>query len=142
MRVLAAATLLLLALAGPVVAGPLSQTFGVSADHAWTTTERVLKVLGWDIDKADRAIGWLTTDSRRVEGEDYGVYAKGVRHRLRINIKAEGGHKAEGGQKTRISVERTVFKRERILWVDKDEPVAATDQAVEKDVLAAIGKSL
>ena len=34
MRVLAAATLLLLALAGPVVAGPLSQTFGVSADHA------------------------------------------------------------------------------------------------------------
>ena len=136
MRVLAAATLLLLALAGPVVAGPLSQTFGVSADHAWTTTERVLKVLGWDIDKADRAIGWLTTDSRRVEGEDYGVYAKGVRHRLRINIKAEGD------KKTRISVERTVFKRERILWVDKDEPATSADQAVEKDVLAAIRKSL
>jgi hypothetical protein len=136
MRMLAAVTLLLLALAPPAGAGPLSQTFGVSADHAWTTTERVLKVLGWDIDKADREIGWLTTDSRRVGGEDYGVYAKGLRHRLRINIKAEGAKKA------RISVERTLFKRERILWVDKDEPVSATDQAVEKDVLAAIGKSL
>jgi hypothetical protein len=136
MRVLAAVTLLVLALAGPVVAGPLSQTFGVSADRAWTTTERVLKVLGWDIDKADRAIGLLTTDSRRVEGQEYGVYAKGVRHRLRINIKAEGV------KKTRISVERTLFKRERILWVNKDEPVTAADQAVEKDVLAAIRKSL
>ena len=136
MRVLAAAALLLLAHAGPVVAGPLSQTFGVSADHAWTTTERVLKVLGWDIDKADREIGWLTTDSRRVDGEDYGVYAKGVRHRLRINIKAEGA------KKTRISVERTVFKRERILWMDNDEPIATTDQTVEKSLLAAIRKSL
>ena len=137
MRVLAAVTLLQLVLAGLVAAaGPLSQTFGVSADHAWTTTERVLKVLGWDIDKADREIGWLTTDSRRVEGQDYGVYAKGVRHRLRINIKAEGA------KKTRISVERTVFKRERILWVDKDEPATSADQALEKDVLAAIRKSL
>jgi len=137
MRVLAAVTLLQLVLAGLVAAaGPLSQTFGVSADHAWTTTERVLKVLGWDIDKADREIGWLTTDSRRVEGQDYGVYAKGVRHRLRINFKAEGA------KKTRISVERTVFKRERILWVDKDEPATSADQAVEKDVLAAIRKSL
>jgi hypothetical protein len=136
MRVFVIATLLLLVLAGPVFAGSLSQTFAVSADHAWTATERVLKVLGWDIDKADRAIGWITTDSRRVEGEDYGVYAKGLRHRLRINIKAAGD------KKTTISVERTVFKRERILWIDKDEPVTSTDQAVEKDILTAIGKSL
>jgi len=35
-----------------------------------------------------------------------------------------------------------VFKRERILWVDKDEPATSADQAVEKDVLAAIRKSL
>lgn len=136
MRVLATLTLLLLTLAGPAVAGPLSQTFGVSADHAWTTTERVLKVLGWDVDKADRDIGWITTDSRMVDGENYGVYSKGVRHKLRINIKAEAD------KKTTITVERTVFKRERILWMDKDEPLSTTDQTVEKDVLAAIGKSL
>ena len=136
MRVLAAVTLLLLTLAGPAVAGSLSQTFGVSADHAWTTTERVLKVLGWDVDKADREIGWITTGSRMVDGENYGVYSKGVRHKLRINIKAEAD------KKTTITVERTVFKRERILWIDKDEPLSTTDQTVEKDVLAAIGKSL
>ncbi len=136
MRVLAALTLLLLALAGPVFAGSVSQTFGVSTDHAWTTTERVLRVLGWDVDKADRDIGWITTDSRMVDGENYGVYSKGVRHKLRINIKAEAD------RKTTITVERTVFKRERILWMDKDEPLSTTDQTVEKELLAAIGKSL
>ena len=136
MRVLAALTLLLLTLAGPVFAGSVSRTFGVSTDHAWTTTERVLKVLGWDVDKADRDIGWITTDSRMVDGENYGVYSKGVRHKLRINIKAEAD------RKTTITVERTVFKRERILWMDKDEPLSTTDQTVEKELLAAIGKSL
>jgi hypothetical protein len=39
-------------------------------------------------------------------------------------------------------VERSVFKRERILWMDKDEPVKTEDQTVEKNVLSAIGKSL
>ncbi len=117
-------------------AGSVSQTFGVPLDYAWATTERVLKALGWDIDKADRAIGGITTDSRSLEGGNYGVYAKGTRHRLRINIKAEGD------RRTTISVERTVFKRERILWIDKDEPLTVTDQKVEKDLLAAIGKSL
>ena len=136
MRMFLAMTLLLLTLAGPAVAGSVSQTFAVSADHAWTTTEKVLKVLGWDIDTADRTIGWITTDSKKFGGEDYGVYAKGARHRLRINIKAGGG------KQTTIIVERILFKRERILWINNDEPVATTDQTVEKDVLAKIAKSL
>jgi hypothetical protein len=136
MKAVVALTLLLLALTAPAAAGSVSQTFGVSADQAWTTIERVLKVLGWDIDKADRGVGWMTTDSRRVEGEDYGVYAKGTRHKLRVNVKAEGDKRAT------VTVERTLFKRERILWMDNDEPVTTTDQTVEKEVLAAIGKSL
>jgi hypothetical protein len=37
-----------------------------------------------------------------------------------------------------------VFKRERILWIDKDEPVAtaAKDRDVERSILAAIGRAL
>jgi hypothetical protein len=136
MKAVVALALLLLVLTAPAAAGSVSQTFAVSADQAWTTTERVLKVLGWDIDKADRGVGWMTTDSRRVEGEDYGVYAKGTRHKLRVNVKAEGDKRAT------VTVERTVFKRERILWMDNDEPVTTTDQTVEKEILAAIGKSL
>jgi len=124
------------ALIPPADAGSASQTFPVSLDRAWSTTEKVLDVLGWEIDKNDRTVGWLTTDSRKLDGEDYGVYAKGTRHRLRIHLKAEGGNR------TTITVERSVFKRERILWIDTDEPLATQDQTVERGVLAAIGKSL
>ncbi len=136
MKIVAFVLVLLVALIPPADAGSASQTFPVSLDRAWSTTEKVLDVLGWEIDKSDRTVGWLTTDSRKLDGEDYGVYAKGTRHRLRIHLKAEGGNR------TTITVERSVFKRERILWIDTDEPVATQDQTVERGVLAAIGKSL
>ena len=126
-----------LALAIPASgAEPLTRTFAAPVERVWGVTEAVLKTLGWDIDKSDRTIGIITTESRRVEGEDYGVYAKGVRHRLQLQIRP-----AAAGRTT-ISIERTVFKRERILWMDKDEPVAATDRAVETSLLDSIGKSL
>ena len=136
MKIVASVLVSLVALIPPADAGSASQTFPVSFDRAWSTTEKVLDVLGWEIDKSDRTVGWLTTDSRKLDGEDYGVYAKGTRHRLRIHLKAEAGNR------TTITVERSVFKRERILWIDTDEPVATQDQTVERGVLAAIGESL
>jgi hypothetical protein len=117
-------------------AEPVSQTFAAPPEKMWSTTASVLKQLGWDIEKSDQAGGWINTESRSVDGEDYGVYAKGMRHRLTIRLKAAG---ANG---TTVTVERAVFKRERILWIDKDEPLTTTDQTVEKAVLAAIGKAL
>jgi hypothetical protein len=141
MKTFAAALLVLalLAVTRPATAvEPVSHTFSAPLDRVWTTTEHVLKQLGWDIDKADRSIGWLTTDSRRVEGqgEDWGVYAKGTRHRLTITMKPAGD------RRTSVAVERTLFRRERILWMDKDEPVAASDQKVEKDLIALIERAL
>jgi hypothetical protein len=117
-------------------AGSVTQTFNAPIERVWTNTEAVLKAMGWSIDKAERNIGWISTDSRRLEGEDWGVYAKGTRHALRLQLQADGP------TRTKVTVERTVFKRERILWMDKDEPVAVVDQNVEKDVLSAIGKTL
>lgn len=124
-------------LAAPAsAAGPASRTFPASADRVWTTTLAVLKVMGWDIDKEERAIGYITTDSRSVDGEDYGVYFKGVRHRLTVNVKAEGAERAT------VTIQRDLFKRERIVFVNKDEPLTATDQKVETALLDAIGKAL
>jgi hypothetical protein len=131
--------LALVLVAAPVAAlEPVTHTFPTPIDRVWTVTDRVLKQLGWDIDKADRTIGWITTDSRRLEGqgEDYGVYAKGVRHRLTITMKAAGE------SRTSMTVERAVFKRERILWMDKDEPLTPQDQKVERDLIAAIERAL
>ncbi|HEV8585358.1 MAG TPA: hypothetical protein VGT02_10370 [Methylomirabilota bacterium] len=138
MRVVSCALLLLLAVASPAAAAePVAQTFNAPADRVWATVEAVLKQLGWDIDKKDRTIGMITTDSRRVEGEDYGVYAKGLRHRLTLYVKAASDNR------TTVTIEREQFKRERILWIDKDEVVAAsTNRDVERSILGAIAKAL
>ena len=140
MKVTTCALLVLLALAAPAAAAePVAQTYNAPADRVWTVVEAVLKQLGWDVDKRDRTIGMLTTDSRRVEGEDYGVYAKGMRHRLTLYVKPASDNR------TTVTVERDVFKRERILWIDKDEPApdAVTKSTdVQKSILAAIGRAL
>jgi len=137
MRVVAILLALSLGLAAPAAgADPVVRTFKAPVDRVWTVTESVLKHLGWDIEKADRAIGFITTESRRLEGEDYGVYAKGTRHRLRLQLKADGD------KRTTVTVERIVFKRERIVFVDKDEPLTIADQSVEKATLDTIAKAL
>ena len=99
-----------------------TRVFNAPPEKVWAVTISVLESLGWKIDKEDRAVGWLVTKSRGLEGEDYGVYAKGTKHRLRIVIKGEGSNRTE------VTVERRVWKEERILWVDKEEDVPATDR--------------
>ena len=129
--------LLLVGLVAPVAAADaVTQTFAAPVDRVWAVTEAVLNQLGWKIDKADRSIGWITTESRWLEGEEYGVYAKGIRHRLRVIMRASGD------KATAVSVERSVFKRERILFVDNDSPLTVSDRDVEKALLSAIGKAL
>jgi uncharacterized lipoprotein len=134
-------TLLLLAsvvAAAPATAAdPVSQTYNAPVDRVWTIAEAVLKQLGWDIESKDRSVGMIRTESRRLEGEDYGVYAKGTRHRLILHLKAAGENR------TTVSVDRETFRRERILWIDKDEPAnVGGGTEVQKTVLAAIGKAL
>jgi uncharacterized lipoprotein len=137
MKVTLGALSLALMIAGAAAAAePVTRTYNAPVERVWSTTEAVLKHLGWDVDKADRSIGFITTDSRRVDGENYGVYEKSLRHRLRLHVKALGDGR------TTVSVERTLFKRERILFVDNDEPVTAPDQNVETALLDAIGKGL
>ena len=137
MKVVTLSLLLVMALAGSAAgADAVTRTLNAPEDRVWAVTEAMLKHLGWEIEKSERALGWSTTRSRMVEGGDYGVYAKGTRHLLRVHVKA-----ASPG-KTNVTVERSVFNRERILWMDKDEPLVVKDQDVEKRLLDDIEKSL
>ncbi len=113
-----------------------SRTFNAPVDRVWAVTESVLRSLGWEIDQSDRAVGWFLTDSRGLEFKDYAVYGKGLRHKLRIALKAAG----EG--RTTVSVERDLYTEERILWMTERKPVVATEQTVENAVLDAIEKAL
>ena len=137
-RVLATVLVLggLLTAVGAAVADDASRTFNAPPDRVFTVTRSVLKSLGWDVDKEDRDVGWILTDSRRLDGENFGVYAKGVKHRLRVAIK-----RLDGSRST-VSVERRVFKEERILFVDKEEDIKTDDRSVEKRILDEIGRSL
>ena len=123
-------------LALPVHAEQVTQSFAAPIDRVWDVTRAVLKQQDWEIDKEDRTIGWITTKARRVEGEEFGVYMKGTVHKLVLHVKAASS------TRTTVGVERSVFKRERIMWIEKDEPVTVTDRAVEKALLATIEKSL
>ena len=112
------------------------RVFNAPMDRVWTVTRSTLRSLGWDIDKEDRQGGWIRTDSRRLEGEDFGVYAKGTRQRLRVAIKALDP------ERTQVTVERRVWKQERILWMDKEEDLPTTDQTAEKKILDDIAAAI
>ena len=139
MRHMLRAVVLALLLSAPAAAaGPVELTFNAPVDRAWDKTLAVLKVLGWDIDKdkANRSVGLIVTDSRRVDGENYGVYEKALRHRLQLSVRRVSD------TRTIVSIDRSVFKRERILFVDKDEPIEDARTDVQKSILDAIGKAL
>jgi len=135
-HVLRAVILALLLAAPATAAGPVEFTFNAPVDTVWDKTMAVLKVLGWDIDRSDRGIGIIVTESRRLDGDNFGVYEKALRHRLQLNVR-----KASDAR-TIVAIERSVFKRERILFVDKDEPIDDPRTEVQKSILDAIGKSL
>ena len=115
---------------------PVTRTFNAPLDRVWAVTESVLKSLGWDVDESDRSVGWIVTDSRGVEFKDFGVYGEGTRHKLRLTVKAAG----EG--KTSVSVERQLYKEERILWMKERKPIQTKDRSVETAVVDAIGRAL
>jgi len=112
-----------------------SRLFGAPSDRVWSVTRSTLISLGWKVDREDRSVGWIITKSRGVNGEDFGVYAKGTKHRLRVNVKPRDG-------RTEVSVERRVWKEERILFVDKEEDIATSDRTEERRVLDAIARNL
>ncbi len=120
----------------PGQTGEATRIFNAPLERVWTVTESVLKSLGWEIDKRDRAVGWILTNSRGVDFKDFGVYGDGTRHKLRLTLKSIG----EG--KTSLSVERELYKEERILWMREKKPLKAADQSVETATLNAIEKSL
>jgi uncharacterized lipoprotein len=112
------------------------RVFRAPPDRVWAVTTSVLQSLGWRVDNEDRAVGWIVTKSRGIDHDDYGVYAKGIKHRLRVVIKGEGS------DRTAVTVERRVWKEERILWIDKEEEIQTTDRKVEQQVLEEIARSL
>ena len=122
--------------AGTATADDRTRSFKAAPDRVWAVTKSTLVSLGWKVDSEDSNVGWIVTKSRGVDHEDFGVYAKGTKHRLRVVIKGE----RSGG--TSVTIERRLWKEERILFVDKEEDIHTNDRTVENQLLDAIGRSL
>jgi Mycobacterium membrane protein len=125
---------------GPAVAEAqapqtVTKVFAAPYERMWTVVESVLKSLGWSIDERDKTTGFILTDSRGLDFKDFGVYGDGTRHKLRIFLKAQ----TESW--TAVSVERELYKEERILWMKERKPLQAPDKSVEFSVLEAIEKT-
>ena len=114
-----------------------TRIFNAPPEKVWSVAKATLDSLGWKVDKEQREIGFIQTKSKRIEGEEYGVYAKGMKHSLKLSVKSRDAGKTE------VGVERRVWKEERALWIDiKEEEVPTTDRTVERQVLAEIAKNL
>src|SRR5262245_9451024 len=113
-----------------------TRVFDAGPERVLTVTRAALKSFGWDIEKEDRAEGWLRTDVRRMDGDDFGVYATGTKHRLRLVFK----NLPDG--RTSVTIERRVWKEERILWMDKRVDLSTTDHQLETEILDTIGSML
>ena len=113
-----------------------TRVFDASVERVWTVTRSALRATGWDIQKEDKNAGLILTDSRRLEGEDFAVYASGVKHRLRVLLKAM----PDG--KTSVTIERRLWKEERILWMEKGRDLPTTDHKIETEILDVIGAAL
>jgi hypothetical protein len=132
----------LLVAPAPGDAGPLvTREFPVSVERAWAATVAILTAQGWGVDDADRTVGAITTKSHRIDGEDGGMWSETTRLRLRLSVRPVTADRA------RVSVERDVFRRERIFWVERDERIRLVDPArpeteLERALLLAIGQAL
>jgi len=113
-----------------------TRVFEASMDRVWVLARLALREHGWDIEKEDRKAGWMRTDARRLEGEDFTVYASGTKHRLRVVLKSLPN------DATSVTIEHQVWKEERILWMSKDRDLPATDHKVEQELLDAISAAL
>jgi hypothetical protein len=131
----AACATLLAAAPAPGEVGDRTRIFDASLDRVWTVARSVLRGRGWGIEREDRAAGFIRTDSRRTEGDDFGVYAEGVKHRLELRLKDLDG-------RTAVTVDHHIWRERRILWMDKREDLPAADHAPEREILDAIGEAL
>src|SRR5919197_405844 len=116
------ALLMVLVLATALPAGaaePVSRTFPAPPDRVWAATEAGLKAAGWTVDLVDRPSGTILTKSQRLEGDNNGLQATTRRVRLYLRLSPAGR------EATAVRVEREQFVRERVLWVERDQPLPA-----------------
>lgn len=124
-------------LAPPASADMVTQVFEIPLERAWEAAFAVLDGQDWGVDDFDRALGVIVTKTHRLQGGGAWI-SNELRVRLRLSVlPLSSTH-------VRVSVERELLRRERVLWAERDERVHVTtmDTTYERAVLRAIAARL
>jgi Mycobacterium membrane protein len=128
-------SLVVLAVAfAPVPGEAATRTFTGGIEKVWTAARAALTSDGWDIEGENLARGSIVTGPRNVSFHEFGVYAEGTRHRLKLTF-----HQGEGGHVS-VTVERELYQEQRVLWNSERKPLApmTNNNEVELRVLQGI----
>ncbi|MBI1846305.1 MAG: hypothetical protein HY294_00725 [Candidatus Rokubacteria bacterium] len=115
-----------------------TEAFAAPVDRVWAATLAALERQGWGVAQHDCAIGRIVSRSHRLAGS----LSVSRRVQLALSVRTAGDGAA------RVTVEREIFDRERVLWIRHDEfvtvhdPLMAGDRALERSLLAAIRHGL
>lgn len=125
--------------ARPAAADQVTQVFEAPLERVWAATRTALDDQDWGIDDSDRALGTIVTKTHLLQGGE-GAWIVGKELRLRLRVSVVPLSAAQ----VRVSVEREMLRRERVLWTAKDEPVHVTtvDATYERALLRAVAARL
>jgi len=134
----AVAVALAVLLVASVASGDVvTEVFEVPLDRAWDAAFAAVDQ-EWGVDEFDRALGLLLSKTHRISDPGAWVIIQQLRVRLRLSVLPVTA------TQVRISVERELLRRTRVLWDEKDERVHATaaDSTYERAVMRAIAARL
>jgi hypothetical protein len=113
-------------------ANPDERIYPGTTDEVWAAARAALRSDGWDIALEDRAKGVIVTEIRDIRFLDLGLVADGLRHRLRLALRALGP------DQTAVHVTHDEFREQRFLWERARLPRSRGDNKVETRVLDGI----
>jgi len=129
----------ILALVSTASGDTVTELFDVPVEQAWSAAFAALDQQ-WGVDEFDRAIGVLVSKTHRLSDAGVWIIMRQLRVRLRLSVLPVTA------SQVRVSVERELVRRKRVLWVERDERVQQTtadatyELAVMRDIAARLGR--
>jgi len=129
----------ILALVSTASGDTVTELFDVPVEQAWNAAFAALDGQ-WGVDEFDRAIGVLVSKTHRLSDAGVWIIMRQLRVRLRLSVLPVTA------SQVRVSVERELVRRKRVLWVERDERVQQTtadatyELAVMRDIAARLGR--
>ncbi len=127
----------ILVLASTASGDTVTEIFEVPLDRAWDAAFAALDQQ-WGVDEFDRSIGVLVSKTHRLSDAGVWIVMRQLRVRLRMSVVPVTA------TQVRVSVQRELLRRERVLWMEKDERVHqdTADATYELAVMRAIAARL